>query len=648
MEPFERKGQTFAFDIETYVNAMCFGFKSLETDEFIVFSVYGEDESLSNSDCNQIQQLLSTNRIITFNGLKFDMPITLNAILRHSSVSQIYKLVHKIFGLGFFSQPDKVCKLCRVDPSYDEIDHWDLLNLTEGVGSLKYYGAVLNSPKLQDLPYPPDVALDEAQWAEVVAYNENDCDVTLLIYKHCVKVGDIKIRENLLSQENLTPSEYSSIKSKNPVQIAEVVLLKVLAKQHDPSLLKKQYYRSADLVLPPYLTEDAFMSDAGKRIVNFYQTVEFEINRKTNRLVGLTDIPEVVIGNTTYTFGMGGIHSVDDQLIVKEFEGMKLRTSDVRSYYPAMIINTSAFRPDQNPILLPLYKGYFDTRVRVKHTDKDYSAILKYFLNGTFGKLGEPHSPLYNPSGMLRITVTGQLSLLLLVDQLEYAGISVFSANTDGVEYYCNDDDYENIALPIVQKWEKLTNLVMENETYLATYNRDINNYVAIYPKEVKCKGAYLDHHFPKRQLYPIVGTAIRAYLDSLHKGDVIDPMKLIDDCRDIREFLVVANGKSGVHSSYNNEYIGKTVRFYYNGSDHYFMTPKGNRIANSLHSRGLMDLPADNGIPDDLDINYYKSLVNDGLNNIGVFDASDWKPDDVMMLQHNPFDFDESLELCY
>ena len=54
-------------------------------------------------------------------------------------------------------------------------------------------------------------------------------------------------------------------------------------------------------------------------------------------------------------------------------------------------------------------------------------------LNGTFGKTGSPYSVLFAPEMMIQTTITGQLALLMLIEHLETASISVISANTDGI-----------------------------------------------------------------------------------------------------------------------------------------------------------------------------------------------------------------------
>ncbi len=137
---------------------------------------------------------------------------------------------------------------------------------------------------------------------------------------------------------------------------------------------------------------------------------------------------------------------------------------------------------------------------------------LKIVNNGSFGKLGSMYSKLYAPDLMLQVTLTGQLMLLMLIEELEEAGISVKSSNTDGVEILCPKSK-EALLETIVFDWELNTGMVMEHGHYKALYARDVNNYVAVYDGYTKTKGVYSKPSLMKNSEYPIVFEAIREYL---------------------------------------------------------------------------------------------------------------------------------------
>ena len=101
-------------------------------------------------------------------------------------------------------------------------------------------------------------------------------------------------------------------------------------------------------------------------------------------------------------------------------------------------------------------------------------------LNGTFGKLLSKWSIFYAPSEGIQVTVGGQLALLMLIEMLELCGISVVSANTDGLVIKCRRD-MEWIRDQIVKWWEQTTGFETEAVNYRALMSKDVNNYIAIY-----------------------------------------------------------------------------------------------------------------------------------------------------------------------
>jgi DNA polymerase elongation subunit (family B) len=86
------------------------------------------------------------------------------------------------------------------------------------------------------------------------------------------------------------------------------------------------------------------------------------------------------------------------------------------------------------PAFNDIYSGWIDRRIAAKRAgDKKVADSLKTLVNGTFGKTGSVWSILYAPDLMLAVTLGGQLSLFMLIEQLELSGLRVVSANTDGV-----------------------------------------------------------------------------------------------------------------------------------------------------------------------------------------------------------------------
>lgn len=198
----------------------------------------------------------------------------------------------------------------------------------------------------------------------------------------------------------------------------------------------------------------------------------------------------VVINGFRYDFGVGGIHGAK-QGTHRSTEKRKLRTLDVASYYPNMAISNNVYPKHLGMTFCKVYK---DLYVERKKHDKKSAAnkALKLALNGVYGDSNNEFSPLYDPAYTMSITIGGQLSLCMLMGALvDHCDAEVIMCNTDGFEYFVDVDKIEK-ADKIVKRWEEVTGLEMEGDTYSVMYVRDVNNYTSVTESgKVKTKGAY-------------------------------------------------------------------------------------------------------------------------------------------------------------
>jgi hypothetical protein len=276
------------------------------------------------------------------------------------------------------------------------------------------------------------------------------------------------------------------------------------------------------------------------------------------------------------------------------------------------------------------------------------SAVVKIMTNGTFGKLNSVYSILYAPHLMLDTTITGQLSLLMLIESLSLSGFDILSANTDGFNVKYTKPDKIN---KIVGMWEKQTGLSMEFSPHKALYSRDVNSYVAVYSDHVKSKGFYGEPSLSKNPEYPIVTEAIREFLlsgKSMKKTikRCKDPVKFCvsravtggalwsdEEYPDTEEYTYyLANRKKQnkalekrnddfkkqfILAEADKWYIGKTVRYYYaiDGKP-MFYKKSGNKAPKSEGCKPMMDLSS--SVPKDLDYDKYLELAKTHLKELG------------------------------
>jgi len=236
----------------------------------------------------------------------------------------------------------------------------------------------------------------------------------------------------------------------------------------------------------------------------------------------------------------------------------------------------------------------------------------KLSINGSFGKFGSKYSTLYSPDLLIQTTLTGQLSLLMLIEMLEMNGAQVISANTDGVTFKCRKNDKKTVD-GIVSAWEMLTGFVTEETQYRILCSRDINNYCAIKVNGgVKLKGAYTP---PGLQKNPTNEISTMAVIDYLKSGKPVE--HTVRECEDIRKFITIRTVKGGAVK--NDKYLGKAVRWYYRQGETGTINYKINnyKVPRSEGAYPLMTLPDE--LPDDINYSWYIDEAKSILTDIGV-----------------------------
>jgi len=301
-------------------------------------------------------------------------------------------------------------------------------------------------------------------------------------------------------------------------------------------------------------------------------------------------------------------------------------------------------------------KRHSMTRTEIENRISETEKQLKYFkgvneglkisANGSFGKFGSKYSKLYSPDLLLATTITGQLTLLMIIEQFEANGIPVVSANTDGLEYFCPRDKRE-LAIDIISYIEFITGYTMEHDTYIGLYARDVNNYVAKYKNKVKAKGVYAETTLSKGLQTPIVFKAVRDYIefgtpiestvytcqvvnDFLsartvkggavwgHDGSPIEDLHEFLTATKLTKALTLRNDKHRA-SQLKGNYLGKMVRWYYStmGEPIYYRT-NGNQVAKTGDGvRPMMDLT--DTLPPDLNWQWYVTEAKEMLKDLGV-----------------------------
>jgi hypothetical protein len=246
---------------------------------------------------------------------------------------------------------------------------------------------------------------------------------------------------------------------------------------------------------------------------------------------------------------------------------------------------------------------------------------LKLSINGSFGKLLSKWSVLYAPQLGIQVTVSGQLALLMLIEMVEFAGIDVISANTDGIVMRCKRFARPDLERVIVE-WEEITGFKTEETEYSAVYSKDVNGYLAIKTDgSVKGKGLYANPwekpgpNIFKLHKNPSTTIVIEAAVAYLKDGTPVE--QTIRSSQDITKFLAVRSVTGGAETG--GKYLGKAVRWYYSVNArgavlNYVKT--GNKVPKTEGAKPLMNLP--DVFPTDVNYNWYIREAQSLLGNVG------------------------------
>lgn len=225
----------------------------------------------------------------------------------------------------------------------------------------------------------------------------------------------------------------------------------------------------------------------------------------------------VVVNGLQYDYGVGGIHAAK-QGTFRSTENRKLKTIDVASFYPNMAIANSIAPEHLGVTFCDTYAGLYKTR-KEQPKGTTMNAALKLALNGVYGDSNNEFSPLCDPKYTMSITISGQLTLCMLIEKLiNECNAEIIMANTDGFEYFVDVEMLEK-SEELVKDWEKITGLQMEGDTYSIMFINSVNHYISVTESgKVKLKGMYeyADYDklgWSKNHSAMVIAKAVKAHL---------------------------------------------------------------------------------------------------------------------------------------
>lgn len=624
-------------------------------------------QAFDQDTCARIRLLFEAYCSVSFNGNYYDVPM-ITAALSGYTAEQLKWLNDRII-------VEKVKPWELGLPEWRPADHIDVMEVAPGAGSQKQYAGRIHCKTMRDLPYDPGHSVTEAEIVEVDTYCENDLAVLEALFD--------ALQPQIHQREALGKRYGLDLRSKSDAQVAEAVLKRRCEQATGRRIFKPEI----DWNLKFRYKVPAFISYASPQLQRALELVQqsiFQLDAKgTVAMPPQLDGLEIKLGGSVYKMGIGGLHSQEKRLVAVSSETHQIRMPDVASYYPNLMVNAGAWPPALGDAFIREFDAIKLDRLAAKSlqgklkkagdtSSPEYEEAKvgneggKIMINGTFGKTGSPYSVLFAPEMLIQTTLTGQLSLLMLIEWHELYGVPVISANTDGIVVNCPRDKL-HISEALIAEWEKRTGLEMETDDYVAIYARDVNNYFAIKtPDDVKRKGEYAKAGLVEKK-NPDVEICADAVAEFLAKGVPVD--YTIAACRDITKFVTIqkvngggvkmwgegprkgarvmdmvgtlaANGwtKEGrkwrkgdsvtdAATAYQScfaqqtpEYLGKVVRWYYStqAPGPIVYASNGNTVSLSYGARPCMTLPDE--FPDDIDYAWYVGKAENMLRDVGYY----------------------------
>ena len=592
-------GGTLIADTECYPNYFLISFKCHKTKKYLTLEPPFNERQLS--------WIMHNYRTIWFNGIKYDLPMLWKSYASQD-IPNLQALSNALILENLWHQEaQKLFKFKIYETSII-----DLIEVAPLKGSLKLYGARLHSPRLQELPFPPNQPLSKEQKLIIKNYNFNDLDVTEQLFDFMKE--RIELRRAMSSEYGL------DLMSKSDAQIAEAVLVQEVTKLNGVRLKRPDIPPgfSFKYTAPDYIK---FQTPALQALLKTVQSAAFIIAES-----GKVTLPDelktaVKVGLGEYRLGIGGLHSSEENVAYKSNDQIIISDKDAGAYYPNICLNLKLSPRSMGSSFSEAYANIVAARLdakKKKQITKDKS--LKITINGAGGKFSDPYSMMYDPELTIKMTVTGQLTLLLYIEIVTLSGMTVISANTDGVVCLV-PKELEAKYAECGQYWQNETGFNLEETLYSCYYARDCNSYFAVKKdaksiKDIKVKGPYSE-----------VGSASGTQLDTNPTAQICtDAVKqlLLDGtpveqtirgCEDFTRFVTVRQAKyPGAHK--DGEYLGKVVRWYYAKGEMGTINTvaANNKVADSEGACPVMDLPTE--VPYDLDFQWYiersKSILQD------------------------------------
>lgn len=567
------------YDIECYPNYFMVGYsvakQDVDNSKFNFTRYYTDTNDMTSlkSFLERLYQVKDNLIMVGFNNNFYDKVMIETAYKnRYKSKDELLSILYDM-SQKVISERESSYKY-RMFPQFDL--HFDESN------SLKSSGMILHCDTIQELPYEPTKHLTQEEIENVIKYNQdNDLKITEQLLN--VFYSKFTAQYDVVNTFNLSVKDIGSTGR----QLAETVLCDKNA-IGNPTMI-------TDYKCP---LEFKYVSEELNNLKDTYESSLFKFKDSFGNTINYNGLE--------INFGLGGLHAC-----IPQYEGRDLIDVDVASYYPNLIRVLGMLPMSCN---MELYSKMIFDRVALKKTDPSKANAYKIILNSVFGAMGYVSGngkvgKMFDFKRLMQVTITGQLLMMKLVENLTLAGYKVIYINTDGLMCESNgSEEYKRI----IKEWEDWTQLTLEENSVKFAMLKDVNNYI-IDEGKIKSKGVFnlnvagarLTTNYAKRRI------VIQSVIDYVLNKTPIE--ETIRNSKDIRDFIIHWKfGHQFVDRKCGDKPIGRVCRWYISNKSKDCITSinstNGNAYSPQLATNVVLvdDISKIKELPSDLDYDFY------------------------------------------
>ncbi len=470
----------WVMDYETLTNCFTGVFEHYKTQETEIYVIHDLRNDLNEFISFLKQNILNKEWHISYNGLAFDGQVTHYILDNHQGwldksgceiANIIYKYaqrcIQKSNNKEFADYAPWKMKIGQID--IFKMHHWD--NPAKR-SSLKWIQYSMDWENILDMPIHHDTKITTKEEIDtILKYCINDVKSTKEIYNR--SKSQIGLRKELTKTYGI--NLFSASEPRISKEIFGYFLTRKLnIQKRDLKNLRtyRDVIKISDIVLP-YVK---FTSPEFNLLLERFKSLEVDANSLKGSFKYSINYKDVKTD-----FGLGGVHGAASKGIYESTDDMIIMSSDVTSFYPNLAIKNQ-WSPGHFPkeAFCDQYEWFFEERKKIpKSNPMNY--VYKIILNSTFGLSNDVNSFFYDPELCMRITINGQLTLMMLYEQImeRIPGAVALLQNTDGVETII-PRKHIDLYMEICKEWENTTSLNLEHDEYQKLVLSDVNNYIGV------------------------------------------------------------------------------------------------------------------------------------------------------------------------